>query len=148
MPKAKQLPTLQLTIDARLQRAAEKAVADGMADSRTRSATIPTGGSAVAINPWTGAIYAIASYPTFNQVLAATTRTTSRASTHDTTRTPTLNRAIAGVYPTGSTFKPIIAEAALAGRDHHAVHAAALLRLVRPRQPHLLQRRGGRRTRR
>ena len=31
----------------------------------------PTGASAVAIDPWTGAIKAIASYPTFNQKAAA-----------------------------------------------------------------------------
>ena len=34
---------------------------------------------------------------------------------HNTYSTPGLNRAIAGVYPTGSTFKPIISEAALSG---------------------------------
>ena len=38
-----------------------------------------------------------------------------RSSTTTRLGTPTLNRAITGAYPTGSTFKPIIAEAALSG---------------------------------
>ncbi len=114
VPKAKQPPTLQLSIDTRLQRAAENAIYNGMADARTAGYN-PTGGSAVAIDPWTGAIKAIASYPTFNEKLAATSSHYLSGLYADTTGTPTLNRAIAGAYPTGSTFKPIIAEAALAG---------------------------------
>jgi penicillin-binding protein 2 len=111
-PKAKAMPTLQLSIDTRLQRATENAIASGMADARTAGYS-PTGGSAVAIDPWTGAIKAIASYPTFNQKRAATSPNYLAHLYADTTGTPTLNRAIAGAYPTGSTFKPIIAEAAL-----------------------------------
>jgi len=105
------LPTLQLTIDERLQRAAEHALQDGMNDARL-AGHHPTGGSAVVMNPWTGAVYALASTPTYNQVRAE--RDPSYLShvytdPHDLL----LNRAIAGVYPTGSTFKPIVAEAAL-----------------------------------
>ena len=113
-PREKRLPTLQLSIDARLQRAAQNAIYNGMNDARTAGYS-PTGGSAVAIDPWTGAIKAIATYPTFSQKLAATKPNYLSRLYHDTTGTPTLNRAISGAYPTGSTFKPIIAEAALSG---------------------------------
>jgi penicillin-binding protein 2 len=111
LPRQKQLPTLRLTIDSRLQRAAEKAVRDAIAGSRALGYH-PTGGSAVAINPRTGAIYAIASEPTFNQVRAAKDPGYLEQLYADS-QAPTLNRAVGGVYPTGSTFKPIIAEAAL-----------------------------------
>jgi len=114
VPAAKQPPTLQLSIDTRLQRATEKAVYDGMADARI-AGYHPTGGSAVAIDPWTGAIKAIASYPTFSEKLAATKPHYLARLYADTIGTPALNRAISGAYPIGSTFKPIIAEAALAG---------------------------------
>ncbi|MGH3009832.1 MAG: penicillin-binding transpeptidase domain-containing protein [Gaiellaceae bacterium] len=112
VPQEKRPPTLQLSIDERLQKATEKAILDGMADARTAGYS-PTGGSAVAIDPYTGAIKAIASYPTFNQRLAAGNSKYLAQLYRNTVAAPTLNRAIAGVYPTGSTFKPIIAEAAL-----------------------------------
>jgi penicillin-binding protein 2 len=105
------LPTLQLTIDERIQRAAEHALEDGMNDARL-AGHHPTGGSAVVMNPWTGAIYALASTPTYNQVLAARDPN-YLARLYVDPRHLLLNRAIAGVYPTGSTFKPIVAEAAL-----------------------------------
>jgi penicillin-binding protein 2 len=111
-PPQKQPPTLQLSIDSRLQQAAERAIQNGMTDARL-AGYAPTGGSAVAIDPYTGAIKAIASYPTFNEKLAADNSNYLSRLYRDTATTPTLNRAIGGVYPTGSTFKPIIAEAAL-----------------------------------
>jgi penicillin-binding protein 2 len=111
-PMPKQAPTLQLSIDTGLQRAAYKAVLDGMAAGRANGYS-PTGGSAVAIDPWTGAIKAIVSVPNFNEKLAATNPRYYQRLLKDRTTTPMLNRATAGVYPTGSTFKPIIAEAAL-----------------------------------
>ena len=107
----KSLPTLQLTIDARLQRAAEKAVRDGIADGFA-AGHHPTGGSVIAMDPWTGAILAMASYPTYNQV-EAMQNPRYNARLYTDPRNLLVNRAIAGVYPTGSTFKPIIAEAAL-----------------------------------
>jgi penicillin-binding protein 2 len=114
VPRQKQPPTLQLSIDMRLQQAAQNALVYGMGQARLHGNS-PTGASAVAIDPWTGAIKALVSYPTFNQKLAAkNTKYLSRLYKQKVS-TPTLNRAIAGVYPTGSTFKPIISEAALAG---------------------------------
>jgi penicillin-binding protein 2 len=111
VPRQRRPPTLQLSIDARLESATERAILDGMADARLAGYS-PTGGSAVAIDPWTGAIKAIASYPTFNQKLAASSPAYYEHLLRNRT-SPTLNRAISGAYPTGSTFKPIISEAAL-----------------------------------
>ena len=112
IPPEKKPPTLQLSIDTRLQRAAVKAVQDGMADART-AGYHPTGGSAIAMDPYTGAIKAIASYPTFSEKLAANDPKYLAQLYRDTTGAPTLDRAVGGAYPTGSTFKPIISEAAL-----------------------------------
>jgi penicillin-binding protein 2 len=105
------LPTLQLTIDARIQRAAAKAVQDGIALAR-KNGRHPTGGSAVVMDPWTGAVYALVSSPDYNQVRAARDPKYLSQLYADPAR-PLVDRAIAGVYPTGSTFKPIVAEAAL-----------------------------------
>ncbi len=114
VPRQKALPTLQLSIDLRLQKAAQNALVYGMEQSRHYGYS-PTGASAVAIDPWTGAIKAIASYPTFDEKRAAESSGYLTRLYQQTLTAPTLNRAIAGVYPTGSTFKPIIAEAALSG---------------------------------
>jgi penicillin-binding protein 2 len=111
VPKGKALPTLKLTIDSRLQRAAVAAVEDGIKLSRGLGYS-PTGGSAVVINPWTGGIYALASVPSYNQSLAAND-SSYNAKLYTDPRNLLVDRAVAGVYPTGSTFKPIIAEAAL-----------------------------------
>jgi penicillin-binding protein 2 len=111
-PPPKQPPTLQLSIDTHLENAAQKALLYGMEQARLNGNS-PTGASAVAIDPWTGAIKAIVSYPTFNQKLAASNPNYLSQLYKEQKTTPTLNRAIGGVYPTGSTFKPIIAEAAL-----------------------------------
>jgi penicillin-binding protein 2 len=112
VPRQKQPPTLQLSIDTRLQKAAQNALVYGMEQARL-TGHHPTGGSAVAIDPWTGAIKAIVSYPTFDQRRAADNPRYYSHVLNDKYATPGLNRAITGVYPTGSTFKPIISEAAL-----------------------------------
>jgi len=112
VPTGKPLPTLQLTINAQLERATEAAVKHGIALSR-KLGYHPTGGSAVVMNPQTGGIYALASVPTYNQIAAAKDPSyRSRLYTADP-QSLLVDRAIAGVYPTGSTFKPIVAEAGL-----------------------------------
>jgi penicillin-binding protein 2 len=61
----------------------------------------------VVLEAKTGAIVALASYPNFSQVAAARNpQYLSSVSSY--------NHATQGVYPAGSTFKPIVAEAAMA----------------------------------
>jgi penicillin-binding protein 2 len=98
---------LQLTIDTRIQRVAERAVADGVATAHKIGHSDSAGGAAVVLDANTGGVVALASYPSFSQIAAA--------------RNPqylgsvsSYNHATQGVYPAGSTFKPIVAEAALA----------------------------------
>ncbi len=109
------LPTLRLTIDARLQRAAEQAIRDGIAFAHTAGHPDAAAGAAVVMDARTGALYALASYPGYNQLLAARDPHYLEQLLHASRAAPPLlNRATQGLYPTGSTFKPIVAEAALA----------------------------------
>jgi penicillin-binding protein 2 len=110
----KALPTLRLTIDARIQRAAEKAIANAVALARANGHADANAAAAVVMNPQTGGIYALASYPTYNQVAAARDPKYLASLYKDRGTAPRLlNQATQGQYPTGSTFKPIVAEAAL-----------------------------------
>jgi penicillin-binding protein 2 len=105
--------TLRLTIDARFQRQVEQALRDGIGFAHEAGNTDANAGAAVVLNPWTGAVYALASYPTFNEVAAARDPRYYRRVLAG--KVPgLLNRATQGLYPIGSTFKPIVAEAAMA----------------------------------
>jgi penicillin-binding protein 2 len=112
-PVKKAPAVLQLTIDARIQRAAEKAVKDGIASAHAAGYTQANSGAAVVIDPRNGAIKALASYPGVNQLRAA--QDPAYLQNLLTGKEPgLLNLATQGLYPAGSTFKPIVAEAALA----------------------------------
>jgi penicillin-binding protein 2 len=112
---AKPLPTLHLTIDARIQRAAERAIRDGIELAHGNGHTDATAGAAIVMNARTGALYALASYPDYNQLLAARAPGYyTRLLRADPAHSKLINRATQGLYPVGSTFKPIVAEAALA----------------------------------
>jgi penicillin-binding protein 2 len=96
---------LRLTIDSGLQEAGDAALAgQGLA------------GAYVAMDVRSGAILAMGSNPTFDPEVF--TRPLTQAQVDELYRDPVLspltNRAIAGAYPTGSTFKPITSIAALA----------------------------------
>ncbi len=106
---------LRLTIDARLQSVAERAIVDGIAFAHRAGHSDADAGAAVVMNPRNGAIYALASYPHYNQAAAAhNPRYLARLLDPRNPTVPLLDRATQGLYPTGSTFKPIAAEAALA----------------------------------
>jgi penicillin-binding protein 2 len=98
---------VRLTIDSGLQSYAEGAL---------DSFGLP--GAFVAMNVHTGEILAMGSAPTFDPSIFTHPITQSQyhALTSRRTDAPLANRAIQGLYPTGSTFKPITATAAL--QDH------------------------------
>jgi penicillin-binding protein 2 len=95
---------LRLSIDSEVQEAGEAAMA---------ARGLP--GGFVTMNVHTGEILALGSYPTFDP--SVFTKPLTQAQVNELYRDPVLapltDRAIAGLYPTGSTFKPITAIAAL-----------------------------------
>jgi penicillin-binding protein 2 len=101
---------LALSLDANLQRVGEQALATSIASNPGA-----TGGAFVAMNPQNGQVYAMGSYPSFDPTVF--TKTLSEATYKQLTNPnggdPLLNRAIQSAGPTGSTFKPITATAAL-----------------------------------
>ena len=92
---------IRLTIDAGLQAQLERLIGDRR-------------GAAVAVDPRNGEILALASEPAFdpNALSPSVPPALWRALMADKDR-PLLNRAISGVYPPGSVFKPCVALAAL-----------------------------------
>jgi penicillin-binding protein 2 len=105
---------LRLTIDKRVQAEAEQALANGVKRARGNGAD---SGAIIAMDPNTGAIRAIASYPSFNPnwFVSPNLKRNRGHLRYLTTAgtTPQLNRAIAGLYPAASTFKPFTAIAAV-----------------------------------
>jgi penicillin-binding protein 2 len=95
---------VRLTIDSNLQ-----AIGEG----GLQSFGLP--GAFVAMNAQNGEILAMGSAPTFDPSIFthAITQSEYRQLTSEQTDAPLANRAIQGLYPTGSTFKPITATAAL-----------------------------------
>jgi penicillin-binding protein 2 len=110
---------VQLTIDVGLQRAAEKALRDGIALAHQNGQWAANGGAIVALDPRDGAVLAMASNPTYKpSVWVGRVDPKNIAPLIDNAaaakaNTPGLNRAIGGVYPPGSTFKPVTALAAM-----------------------------------
>jgi penicillin-binding protein 2 len=95
---------LQLTIDADLQEAGEGALS---------SQGLP--GAFVAMDVQNGEILAMGSNPTFDPAdLISPSQAEVDAIYRDPVAAPIVNRAISGLYPTGSTYKPITSVAALA----------------------------------
>lgn len=88
--------SIQLTIDILLQRIVEYELKQGVANAQAQS------GAVVAIDPATGEVMAMASYPNFNP-------NKLRINDPNTMK----NRAIGDLYEPGSTFKVITAAAAI-----------------------------------
>ncbi len=72
------------------------------------------GGSLVALDPRDGSVLALANFPSFdnNDFVNKISREKLQEITNDA-KQPLFNRAIGGTYPPGSTFKPLMAVAAL-----------------------------------
>ncbi len=106
---------LKLTLDYNLQKAADDALARGIAAAARNGARA---GAYVAMDPRTGAILAIGSQPGFDANLFARpiSQKTYEFLTSDATGAPLLDRATESGYPTGSAFKPVTALATMESR--------------------------------
>ncbi len=109
---------LILSIDADIQRLTESALADGILTARGADYEAPTGG-VVVMDPNTGGIVAMSSYPTYDPSMLADGITVKEfdslggATPNINTDDQLLNRAIQGGFPSGSTFKVVTAGAAM-----------------------------------
>ena len=102
--------SVRLSLDLDLQRAGEESL------TRAIGATPGVAGAFVALDPRDGKVLAMGSDPTFEPSELARPITQARfdALFGEQAGSPLVNRAIAGQYPTGSTFKPVTALAAMA----------------------------------
>lgn len=111
---------VQLTLDAKVQQVAyDQLTAKGFT------------GSVVAMKPSTGEILAMVSTPSYDPNRLAShdpneQQAAWKALTAPDNGNPLINRATQGLYPPGSTYKVVVAAAALAdGKDKNAQYTAA-----------------------
>jgi penicillin-binding protein 2 len=116
---------LRLTLDVKLQQAAENALAYGIQLAKNDGQWAADGGSIVALDPSNGAVLALASNPTYDPSVfvgrVKQERLADEGLTPATARranVPAINRAIGAGYPPGSTFKPLTA---IAGMQEHVI---------------------------
>jgi penicillin-binding protein 2 len=105
---------LKLTLDFQLQKAGDAALKQAIASSEYQT----NAGAWVAMDPRDGSILGMGSQPSFDASVFAKpfSQKTYEALTSEANGAPLLNRVTESGYPTGSTFKPITALAAL--EDH------------------------------
>lgn len=129
--------TVQTTISSKAQAAAYRALASSGRE-----------GAAVAINPHTGAILAMASDPSFDpnelSVLNGTQLNQNANRLNAEQSQPLLNRAISATYPPGSTFKIVTSAAAMTDGHYNSqssVYSPTTLNL--PQTSHTLSNNNG-----
>ncbi len=99
---------LKLTIDFRLQKLAEQALTDEMVKTDLKR------GAVIIMDPRDGSISALVSWPAFDDnIFSGTVSSTLYKALIGNDERPLLPRAWAGVYPSGSAVKPVMAAAAL-----------------------------------
>jgi penicillin-binding protein 2 len=115
---------LRLTIDIKLQRAAERALTYGidLAHSNPLQGGYADGGAIVALDPNDGAVLAMASNPTYKPSVWVGHKDPKKLAplldpkVAEKDNHPALNRVTQVGYPPGSTFKPVTALAAMQER--------------------------------
>ena len=116
--------TVRLTIKPDLQWAAQQALLHGIQTARNERCDgcwNANGGAIVALDANNGAVLAMATYPTYPASVYSGHVTMSKLArwgltnaTAESKNYPAINRATSGLYPPGSTFKPVTAMAAMA----------------------------------
>lgn len=106
---------LVLTIDSRIQKAAEVAIDEQLTYLQTKSEfRNAKAAAAIAMNPKTGEILAMVSRPSFNpNLFAGGISSKDWKMINENPNNPMDNKVISGEYPPGSTFKIITGTAAL-----------------------------------
>ncbi|MFP4149278.1 MAG: penicillin-binding protein 2 [Nitriliruptoraceae bacterium] len=104
--------TLVTHLDLELQRAVEELLVDGIETSRrvgtNEGRPLPsTAGSAVVLDARTGAVLAMASYPSYDpqEFVGGVSEDYYRELLDEDSEQPLVNRVIRGAYPPGSVFK-------------------------------------------
>jgi len=122
---------LRLTLDLGVQQAAERGLAYGIRLAQADGHWAARGGAIVALDPRNGSIIAMASAPSYKPSVYAGRVTRKELADQGLTQKtaerknyPALNRALAGTYPPGSTFKPVTA---LAAMQEHLISPYAYL---------------------
>jgi penicillin-binding protein 2 len=110
--------TIRLTIDLGVQRAAERALREGIRVAHATGAWAANGGAIVAIDPRDGSVLALASYPTYQPSIYVSRdpqklAPLENAAVAERKNYPGLDRAVDVGYPPGSTWKPVTALAAM-----------------------------------
>lgn len=100
--------TVMLTIDKTLQTTAQKVLKETILDMQAHGGTV-TGGAVVVSGIGTGAVLCSANYPSYDMKTMSKEYNELLSNPHK----PLLDRAFQGVYPIGSTVKPIVAIAAM-----------------------------------
>jgi penicillin-binding protein 2 len=105
--------SVRLTLDAHLQQVAQGAIYRGMQIAHADRQYYADYGTVVAMNPETGAVYAMASYPNYPPtVWVPPYKGQGRIVDPKNRLFPQVDKSFAATYPPGSTFKPITAVAA------------------------------------
>ena len=110
-----------LSIDTKIQKLAEGSLVEGIelarrtVDSSSGRYLRATGGAVVVMDPKNGQVLALASSPTFDPEMFINGLSPSELGelSDSANQSPLVNRAMQGLYPAGSTFKPFVAAAAL-----------------------------------
>ncbi|MEO6886064.1 MAG: penicillin-binding transpeptidase domain-containing protein, partial [Jatrophihabitantaceae bacterium] len=110
--------TLVTSIDLNVQKLAEQSLAQQIAASR-KAGKSATSGAVVVMDPNSGRVIAIASYPSFNpqEFVGGISDADYAALTGPHSNDPLVGRAVAGQYAPGSTFKLITSTSLVAHNE-------------------------------
>lgn len=115
--------TIMLTLDKKIQRSAQNSLEKTVKELKADGSPV-IAGAAVAVNIDTGKVICAANYPTYD---SATLGKNYDTLSKDPAK-PLTDRAFQGVYPIGSTIKPIVAIAAM---ENGLYHQGETVRCVR-----------------
>jgi penicillin-binding protein 2 len=106
---------LVLTIDSQLQQVAEDAILEGIERAHAGEFDDAAAGAVVALDPRNGEILALASYPDYDPTVwvGGIGEEDFATLNSEAAKRPLFNRALSGLYPAASTFKPFVACVAL-----------------------------------